>query len=137
MGEARATIKHPHTGQSSSKLQNSHPCPRADSVFQEESHTNSRAEGPVRTSQDLVDMCGCVKDTGKQLGRDPVPPKDSVKDTLKSPCQRSRGLVLLAVEARVMDPEGLELRVQADRPPRSWRTKRKPQPLRASVSPTV
>lgn len=30
-----------------------------------------------------MDVCGYVKNTGKQLGSDPMPPKDSVRDTLK------------------------------------------------------
>lgn len=30
-----------------------------------------------------MDVCGYVKDMGKQLGSDPMPPKDSVRDTLK------------------------------------------------------
>lgn len=30
-----------------------------------------------------MDVCGHIKDTGKQLGSDPMPPKDSGRDTLK------------------------------------------------------
>ena len=30
-----------------------------------------------------MDLCGYIKDLGKQVGSDPMPPKDSVRDTLK------------------------------------------------------
>lgn len=55
-----------------------------------------------------MDMCNYIKDMGKQLGSDPMPPKDSLRDTLKFLVEK------LVTCPAGLDPEGLELRLQAD-----------------------